>query len=572
MNKKKARLLLLSLLLLVAGNGYADQFETIYSHNFTKDGFGDYEICDIVKPDSMVVWTYVENKYVLASGSKEGEIESMLISPVVDLSDYIGIHIYTSFSKSNFLHWMYDVKLMAQEVGSDDWQDIDIEDNYSSNSTPSPAKEAYSFYCQNTKVRFAFYYKARKGTGNKFRLGELSVKGIRGYAAKDTAYVNSIHEVKEIEQYRPFSATLHNTKRPGGKVLRDSTGAIILEAIPYNLNVTTSDVFDAVLTGYKVNTGYLTIINDAKIEITSEIVSTGDGYNDYKEITADEYWENIGDFVRITDRGLTCWLSGNSSLDSVRINDLITVIGQALPTIDGNKGIDVGTRDMEDPSIIRYYSDEENNEIGDYFVCNLVQHVIVRRSLKGGCWNSVCVPCNASLSDDGVEVAEFVSCENGVITFKKLPWQSLTAGVPYLVRLTNDTDSIKGEIYFSDSSFSEFPQTISYGDYNFVGTYSPVQPADGSYYLSANNTIRPLASGGTIKGFRAYFEPNTPNAAQARAISIDGVVTAIEDFPLADDLFVPTGKVYTVSGQYVGDDLEVLPKGMYIVNGKKVIK
>lgn len=31
-------------------------------------------------------------------------------------------------------------------------------------------------------------------------------------------------------------------------------------------------------------------------------------------------------------------------------------------------------------------------------------------------------------------------------------------------------------------------------------------------------------------------------------------------------------KVYNMSGQYVGDDLEVLPKGMYIVNGKKVVK
>ena len=570
MNKNKAKFLLLSLLLMVAGNGYADDFETVYRHDFKTEGFGDFEICDIVKPDSAVVWTYVDNKYVQASGSKEGEIESMLISPVVDLSDYIGIHIYTSFGKSNSLHWMYDVKLMAQEVGSDDWQDIDIKDNYSTSSTPKPAKEAYSFYCQNTKVRFAFYYKARKGTRDKFMLGELSVKGIRGYAAKDTAYVKSIHEIKEIEQYRPFSATLHNTIRPGGKVLRDSTGAITLETIPYNLKVNTSDVFDAVLTGYKVNTGYLAIINDAKIEITSEIVSTGDGYNDYKEIAADEYWENIGDFVRITDRGLTCWESSNASSDTVKINNLITVIGQALPTLDGQKGIEVGYRDMDYPSIIRYYSDEENNETGDYFVCKLVQNVIVRRSLKGGRWNTVCVPNEVYIS--GAEVAEFVSCENGVLTFQKSQWSTLRAGVPYLIKPTVDIDSIKGEIYFSESYFSEFPQTISCGDYNFVGTYSPVQPADGSFYLSANNTIRPLASGGTIKGFRAYFEPNTPNAAQARAISIDGMVTAIEDFPLADELFTPTGKIYAVNGQYVGDDLEALPKGVYIVNGKKVIK
>lgn len=113
---------------------------------------------------------------------------------------------------------------------------------------------------------------------------------------------------------------------------------------------------------------------------------------------------------------------------------------------------------------------------------------------------------------------------------------------------------------------------ITKGDYNFVGTLNPVQPADGSYYLSANNTIRPLASGGTINAFRAYFEPATPNAAKARAFCIDGVTTAIEDIVGGEELLGIPQKVYTVNGQYAGDDLETLPKGVYIVNGKKIIK
>ena len=114
--------------------------------------------------------------------------------------------------------------------------------------------------------------------------------------------------------------------------------------------------------------------------------------------------------------------------------------------------------------------------------------------------------------------------------------------------------------------------SVNGGDYNFVGTLEPTQPADGSYYLSANNTIKPLASGGTINGFRAYFEPATPNAAKARAISIDGMTTAIEDIEGGAELLGLPQKVYTVSGQYVGDDLEALPKGVYVVNGKKIIK
>lgn len=32
------------------------------------------------------------------------------------------------------------------------------------------------------------------------------------------------------------------------------------------------------------------------------------------------------------------------------------------------------------------------------------------------------------------------------------------------------------------------------------------------------------------------------------------------------------GRIYTVSGQYVGKDLNSLPKGIYIVDGKKVLR
>ena len=98
-------------------------------------------------------------------------------------------------------------------------------------------------------------------------------------------------------------------------------------------------------------------------------------------------------------------------------------------------------------------------------------------------------------------------------------------------------------------------------------------PKEGSYYLSANNTIKPISKGGTIKSFRAYFEPTTPNAQMARAISIDGEVTAIEDIDFGDDILLgQPKKIYNLNGQYVGRDLDALPKGVYLVNGKKVTK
>jgi hypothetical protein len=53
------------------------------------------------------------------------------------------------------------------------------------------------------------------------------------------------------------------------------------------------------------------------------------------------------------------------------------------------------------------------------------------------------------------------------------------------------------------------------------------------------------------------------------------MTTAIEDIEWGDGnpFMVPTdNRIYNLEGQMVGNDLEQLPKGLYIVNGKKVIK
>ena len=48
------------------------------------------------------------------------------------------------------------------------------------------------------------------------------------------------------------------------------------------------------------------------------------------------------------------------------------------------------------------------------------------------------------------------------------------------------------------------------------------------------------------------------------------VITGIEGFEV--ERIVPTGRIYNLNGQVVGNDLEALPRGVYIVNGKKVMK
>ena len=70
-----------------------------------------------------------------------------------------------------------------------------------------------------------------------------------------------------------------------------------------------------------------------------------------------------------------------------------------------------------------------------------------------------------------------------------------------------------------------------------------------------------------LKGLRAYFV--LPNGANARMV-IGGVETGIEDVIDGNAILDPV-RVYNLQGQYLGSDADALPRGLYIINGKKQV-
>ena len=75
----------------------------------------------------------------------------------------------------------------------------------------------------------------------------------------------------------------------------------------------------------------------------------------------------------------------------------------------------------------------------------------------------------------------------------------------------------------------------------------------------------------TMKGFRAYFVENSA-AAKISSWTLDGVVTGIEEIEGQE---VQPFDVYNMNGQKVranATSLDGLSNGVYIVNGKKVVK
>lgn len=156
---------------------------------------------------------------------------------------------------------------------------------------------------------------------------------------------------------------------------------------------------------------------------------------------------------------------------------------------------------------------------------------------------------------------------------------TITVQAPYY---TINNITLKSKVEATKFEFiPENAQTAGDGDIAFCGTYlnsgtETIVPArsfglganDGKWYHSVNAL--------SIKGFRCWIETRQQETAAKVSFSIDdedmGVVTAIEGIETTPILRTQDA-VYTLSGQKVrsSQSLEGLPKGIYIINNKKVI-
>ena len=115
-----------------------------------------------------------------------------------------------------------------------------------------------------------------------------------------------------------------------------------------------------------------------------------------------------------------------------------------------------------------------------------------------------------------------------------------------------------------------------------IGTYCGVAPeiAENRWYFSLDlfwksSQLKKASEDYTtinVRPFRAYYETNAvTNASQAMVVFDDSeiVTTGIED---VDAAAKNNGKVYDLNGRYVGDSLENLAPGLYIQNGRKVVR
>lgn len=119
--------------------------------------------------------------------------------------------------------------------------------------------------------------------------------------------------------------------------------------------------------------------------------------------------------------------------------------------------------------------------------------------------------------------------------------------------------------------------------YNDKGILSGRDNLSGDYVMRGGKIVQvPSDKEFGLKGFRCWFEVkgSHPGIAAAPRLEIDGIIddaTAIDDLNSQPSLFTSRHKgisgVFNLDGQKVrdGESTQNLPKGIYIVNGRKVV-
>ncbi len=105
--------------------------------------------------------------------------------------------------------------------------------------------------------------------------------------------------------------------------------------------------------------------------------------------------------------------------------------------------------------------------------------------------------------------------------------------------------------------------------YRFTGTTTK-QQLESVYTLNAAGSSFTLGNA-TVDPFRAYFRAISSNsrAIDLQILSAGNQATAIT---LPDVEPLQTGEIYSIDGRMMGTSIESLPKGIYVVDGKKVVK
>lgn len=293
-----------------------------------------------------------------------------------------------------------------------------------------------------------------------------------------------------------------------------------------------------------------------------------------------------------------CSIKVNISSLAAGVYDLIVLENQVIAGFDDNPNGHVQHSEQIVTKLVvtdEVVLDELSTEYpGEYTDVN----VRVLRTISAGNWNTLCLPfdmsekqCKAAFGDD-VELAEFAGYDYDsdidLINVKFNDINSITAYRPCIIKISNATDHETGFTVENVTINANTPTVITVGRGRMFGTIvngtklAIWDDWDEVYtkqylYLSGNKFYYATTKTDPMMGFRGYFDFRDALKNKGANISDVKFTFNVNNEPTSIDGISSVEKVaegvYNLSGQKLSEEsLKTLPKGVYIVNGKKVYK
>lgn len=230
-------------------------------------------------------------------------------------------------------------------------------------------------------------------------------------------------------------------------------------------------------------------------------------------------------------------------------------------------------------------------------------------------WNAICLPYSINrrqiekVFGDGTMVVlmKNIDTSNKKVMFIEHANQDIIAGYPYLIFPTDKKDNDKtnhdpitgittratfGEadspLFSVGTDGNTYPsaEPMQSDALVFKGTFTNTTLNEGSYVVTNKGVLSRIPKDGMkIKPYRSYIYFNRQTAG-AKAISLQNMnvngfendednTTGIENLLFESGILTHSADVYSIDGQLVRSkalNFNGLPKGVYIVNGKKYVK
>lgn len=210
----------------------------------------------------------------------------------------------------------------------------------------------------------------------------------------------------------------------------------------------------------------------------------------------------------------------------------------------------------------------KSNDISIPYAFTATEASLARSFATG--WHSICLPFATTPETLGAEQAQaFTAFDGNTLTFEKVT--AMEANVPYLIYFAKETENIS--LQNIDAAVT-VPQSVTHGNVTFTGNYEAGRNMEGLYGVAEKDGAQYIMRGGagsTLGSTGAYF---TVSGSEVNSLHLrlDGIETSISGVQTGQD--GQAFDIYSLNGIKMRSQAATtdgLPKGIYLINGKKHI-